>query len=146
MRKDILKQWDDLADSIGTDRTSMIHNAVQIYELFLTNQLNGNKQESIIEQIEQVRILIEGMQHKEDQLLQEQHEIEETFNNIDIGDIEDFNIVSDRILELLQNWGSLQSDTISLHLKYPGWIVWTVLNKLKARKKVKVNNGEWMLF
>ncbi|MFX1236334.1 MAG: hypothetical protein ACFE8P_01295 [Promethearchaeota archaeon] len=141
-----MKQWDDLADSIGTDRTSMIHNAVQIYELFLTNQLNGNKQESIIEQIEQVRILIEGMQHKEDQLLQEQHEIEETFNNIDIGDIEDFNIVSDRILELLQNWGSLQSDTISLHLKYPGWIVWTVLNKLKARKKVKVNNGEWMLF
>lgn len=131
---------------MGIDRTSLIHNAVQIYELFLSNQLNGSKEDSIIKQIEQIKILVEGMQQKEDFLLREKREIEDRFNEVSIDDIEDFNLVAERILDLLGNWGKLQSDTISLHLKYPGWIVWTVLNKLKARKKVKVENGEWSLF
>jgi hypothetical protein len=141
-----LKKWDELAQSIGTNRTDMIHNAVQIYELFISNQLNGNRESSIIAQLEQIKMLLKGLDQREKILHEEQDEIENSLNSIDIDDHGDFAVVADKILDLLKNWGSLSSDTISIHLNYPGWIIWTVLKKLKSRKKVKVENGEWMLF
>ncbi len=35
----ILKKWDELADSVGLNRTAMIHSAVVVYDLFVKNQL-----------------------------------------------------------------------------------------------------------
>lgn len=146
VRKDILKKWDELAESIGTNRTDMIHNAVKIYELFIYNQLNGNRESSINQQLDQIRMLLKGFDQREAHLYKEKNEIEESLNSIEIDDMEDFSLVANKILDLLKNWGSLPSETISLHLKYPGWIIWTVLKKLKTMKKVKVEKGEWMLF
>ncbi|MFW9970923.1 MAG: hypothetical protein ACFFDF_12060 [Candidatus Odinarchaeota archaeon] len=144
--ENILKKWDDLAKSVGVNRTSMIHNAVQVYELFIENQLNGDQKESILEQLEQIKILIEGLEYRELQLNKEQKEIEKEFKSIDIDNLEDFNIISEKILKLLENWGALPYETIATHLGYPLWIIWTVLKKLKQKKKVKVERGEWSLY
>lgn len=141
-----MKQWNDLSDSLGISRTAMIHNAVKIYDLFIKNQLNGNNPENLKEQLEQIRLLLDGITSRENQLNKEKKEIDNTLSSINIDDINDFNIVASKILNLLENWGSLPSDTISLHLKYPGWIVWTVLKKLKEKKKVKLQNTEWCLY
>lgn len=142
----ILKQWDELADSIGCDRTAMIHNAVKVYELFLTNQLNGDKKESVKEQLDQIKVLIEGFSLREKTLDKRDIEIEKNLKSIDINDIQDFDIISEKIIKLLEGWGALPENTIAAHLQYPTWIVWTILKKLKGLKKVKVVNGEWILF
>lgn len=142
----ILKQWDDLADSIGCDRTAMIHNAVKVYELFLTNQLNGDKKESVKEQLDQIKVLIEGFSLREKTLDKRDIEIENNLKSIDINDIKDFDVISEKIIKLLEGWGSLPENTIAAHLQYPTWIIWTILKKLKGLKKVKVVNGEWRLF
>ena len=146
VEKNTLKQWDELAESIGCDRTAMIHNAVKVYELFLTNQLNGDKKESIQEQLNQLKTLIEGFETREFTLTKRDKEIDTNLQSIDIDNIQDFTIISEKLLHLLDGWGSLPEQTIATHLQYPTWIVWTVLKKLKALKKVKVENGEWKLF
>jgi len=138
-----LKRWDNLKDLIGTSRTAMIHNAVKVYELFIKNQLNGDNKESIIEHIEQLKTLITSYQERKKLILREKEEIEESFEELNIDDIQDFNLVAEKILNLLKNWGSLPLATISAHLQYPGYIIWTVLKKLQANKKVKVLSGEW---
>ena len=138
-----MKRWDNLKDLIGTSRTAMIHNAVKVYELFIKNQLNGDNKESIIEHIEQLKTLITSYQERKKLILREKEEIEESFEELNIDDIQDFNLVAEKILNLLKNWGSLPLATISAHLQYPGYIIWTVLKKLQANKKVKVLSGEW---
>ena len=138
-----LKQWDNLADLIGTSRTAMIHNAIKVYELFITNQLNGDNKESIIEHIDQLKTLLTSYQERRKLILKEKEEIETSFEDLNIADIQDFNLVSKKILNLLKNWGSLPLATISAHLQYPGYIIWTVLKKLQVDKKVKVVSGEW---
>lgn len=124
----------------------MIHNAIKIYDLFIKNQLNSNSPENLKEQLEQIRILLDGFKSRENQLYKEKKEIDNTLNSINIDDMGDFEVVATKIIMLLENWGSLPSDTISHHLQYPGWIVWTVLKKLKAKKKVKLQNREWSLY
>lgn len=138
-----MKQWDNLSDLIGTSRTAMIHNAIKVYELFITNQLNGDNKESIIEHIEQLKTLITSYQERRKLILKEKEEIEVSFEDLNIADIQDFNLVAEKIRNLLENWGSLPLATISAHLQYPGYIIWTVLKKLQADKKVKVVSGEW---
>lgn len=138
-----MKQWDNLSDLIGTNRTAMIHNAIKVYELFITNQLNGDSKESIIEHIEQLKTLITSYQERRKLILKEKEEIEVSFEDLNIADIQDFNLVAEKIRNLLENWGSLPLATISAHLQYPGYIIWTVLKKLQADKKVKVVSGEW---
>lgn len=145
VKENVLKQWDDLANSIGISRTGMLHNAVKIYGLFISNQLNGSSKENIKEQLEQIKVLLKGIDSRTNILNNKKTEIEDTIEDLDLSQVQDFEIVSEKIITLLQNWGSLPSDTISIHLSYPGWIVWTVLKKLKANKKVKLENGEWKL-
>ncbi len=146
VEKDTLKQWDEFAKSIGTNRTAMIHNAVKIYQLFIKNELNQDHEDNIKEQLDHIESLIQGLKIKQDLLIKEKEVINESISSINIDDIKDFNIISNKILDLLKNWGSLPESTISVHLQYPGWIIWTVLKKLKAMKKVKVENGEWCLY
>ena len=121
----------------------MIHNAIKVYELFITNQLNGDNKESIIEHIDQLKTLLTSYQERRKLILKEKEEIETSFEDLNIADIQDFNLVSKKILNLLKNWGSLPLATISAHLQYPGYIIWTVLKKLQVDKKVKVVSGEW---
>jgi len=142
----ILKKWDELADSVGLNRTAMIHNAIMIYDLFIQNQLNGDQKESILEQLDQIKTLIESLEYRENQLYNERKEIDRSIKSIDIDNIEDFNLISEKIIKLLENWGALPETTIAAHLQYPSWIIWTVLKKLKQKKKVKVKNGEWCLY
>lgn len=59
--------------------------------------------------------------------------------------IPDFDLIADKILNLLKNWESLSEDTITMHLQLPGWKIWTILKKLKATKKVKYEHSEWQL-
>ena len=59
--------------------------------------------------------------------------------------IPDFDIIADKILNLLKNWESLSEDTIVAHLQRPGWVIWAVLKKLKAMNKVKNEHCEWQL-
>jgi len=66
--------------------------------------------------------------------------------NLNTEDIPDFDLISDKILNLLSGWGSLPENTITAHLQYSGCIIWTVLKKLKAMNKVKYENSEWQLF
>lgn len=143
---EILEQWDRLASSIGCDRTALIHNAIKVYELFITNQLNGDRKRDIEEQLEQILILIEGLHQREKLLDKGEKAIDDEISAVNTENIKDFNIVADKILELLKNWGPLPESTISAHLQYPGWIIWTVLKKLKTMKKVKVERGEWLLY
>jgi len=124
----------------------MLHNAVKVFELFVNNQLNGDKKESIEAQLEQIKNLLESFQERKHLLEKEKGDIEVSFDSVDTKEIKDFDIVSERILELIKSWGSLNETTISAHLNYPGWLVWTVLKKLKAMKKVKVESGEWSLY
>jgi len=140
----ILEQWDQLANKIGTNRTAMIHNAVSVYRLFIENQLNGSR-ESIEEQLKQIKEVIEGLQNKKKLLELQESTDDEVFLNRTTDAIKDFDVVAEKIMTLLDSWGSLPESTIAAHLQYPGWIVWTVLKKLKALKKVKVENGEWSL-
>jgi len=35
----ILKKWDELADSVGLNRTAMIYSAVVVYDLFVKNEI-----------------------------------------------------------------------------------------------------------
>ncbi len=91
-------------------------------------------------------LLVAGLEYREHALNKEKKELEKTFNSNDIDTPEDFNIISEKILSLLENWGSLPYETISVHLGYPPWMIWTVLKKLKAKKKVNVENGEWFLY
>ena len=121
----------------------MIHNAIKVYELFITNQLNGDNKESIIEHIDQLKTLLTSYQERRKLILKEKEEIETSFEDLNIADIQDFNLVSKKILNLLKNWGSVPLATISAHLQYPGYIIWTVLKKLQVDKKVKVVSGEW---
>ena len=99
----ILKDWDDIADSVGLNRTSMIHNAVKVYELFIKNQLNGDQKANILEQLEQIKLLVEGLDYRESQLFKEKKDIDRSFKSINIENIEDFNIVSEKIIKLLEN-------------------------------------------
>lgn len=144
MNETILEQWDQLANKIGTNRTAMIHNAVSVYRLFIENQLNGSR-ESIEEQLKQIKEVIEGLQNKKKLLELQESTDDEVFLNRTTDAIKDFDVVAEKIMTLLDSWGSLPESTIAAHLQYPGWIVWTVLKKLKALKKVKVENGEWSL-
>ena len=146
VEENILKKWDEFADSVGSNRTAMIHNAIVIYELFVRNQLNGDQKESILDQLDQIKTLIEGLEYRENQLYNERKEIDKSIKSIDIDNIEDFNLISEKIIKLLENWGDLPESTIAAHLQYPGWIIWTVLKKLKQKKKVKVERGEWSLY
>lgn len=143
----ILERWDKLADEVCSgNRTALIHNAVRIYELFIANQLNGDQTQSIETQLEQIKLLIEGLHERANLLNKKEKEIDDEFKKIDTTEIKDFDIVAKRILDLLEGWGSLPESTIQTHLNYPGWIVWTVLKKLKTMKKVKVERGEWKLY
>jgi len=122
-----------------------------IYKLFITNQLNGDKTESIKEQIEQIKLLIEGLHQRERYLEKDEKAIEERIREASTKDILDFDIISQHLLTLLGQWGALVEDTIFAHfhakgLTYPNWVIWTVLKKLKEMKKVKVVNGEWSLY
>ena len=145
VEKGILKQWDDLASKIGTDRTSMIHNAVKVYDLFINNQLNGNKDEDIKDQLGQIIALIEGLKLKR-KVVNTELDSEEYFKSLNREDIPDFDIIAEKVLKLLDGWGALPDSTIATHLQYPTWIIWTVLKKLKSMKKVKVERGEWTLY
>lgn len=138
-----MKQWDNLSDLIGTSRTAMIHNAIKVYELFINNQLNGDNKESIIEHIDQLKTLLTSYQERGKLILKEKEDIEISIDDLNIADIQDFNLVAGKITKLLENWGSLPLATISAHLQYPGYIIWTVLKKLQLNKKVKVIAGEW---
>lgn len=147
MNPKILEHWDKLADeACSGNRTAMIHNAVKVYELFIKNQLNGDQKQGIETQLEQIKVLIEGLHERANLLDKKEKEIDKEFKKIDTTEIKDFDIVANRILDLLKNWGSLPENTIQTHLNYPGWIVWTVLKKLKAMKKVKVERGEWSIY
>ena len=141
-----LKQWDEFAKQIGTNRTAMIHNAVAIYELFIRNQLNGDSKRSIEQQLEQIKLLIENLYERKKLLNKEKENIEQELKATTIEDIPDFDIIADKILKLLENWGSLPEVSITAHLQYPGWIIWTILKKLKTMKKVKIERGEWSLY
>ena len=99
----ILKKWDELADSVGLNRTAMIHNAIMIYDLFIQNQLNGDQKESILEQLDQIKTLIESLEYRENQLYNERKEIDRSIKSIDIDNIEDFNLISEKIIKLLEN-------------------------------------------
>ncbi|MGQ4874524.1 MAG: hypothetical protein ACP6IY_10685 [Promethearchaeia archaeon] len=145
MEEAILRKWDELAARIGISRTSLIHNAIEIYNLFINNQLNDNRDDAIKEQLNQIEELIKGLELKKRLLEKENEKIDSELAVSDI-EIKDFNIVAERILSLLRDWGALPESTIAAHLQYPGWIVWTVLKKLKANKKVKVERGEWLLY
>lgn len=141
-----LKQWDELADTIGISRTALIHNAIKIYELFITNQLNGDQKSNIKEQLEQIKLILTGLQEREHIVNKEAITLEKEIEAIDIDDFHDFNLVAEKILSLLKNWGSLPESTISAHLQYPSWIIWTILKKLKVNKKLKIEKGEWSLY
>lgn len=65
---------------------------------------------------------------------------------INTDGIHDFDIIADKILNLLRGWGSLPEETIAVHLQQSGWITWAVLKKLKAMKKVKNEHCEWQLY
>lgn len=140
VNQETLKQWDELSDTIGISRTAMIHSAVKVFELFVSNQLNGNQRESIKEQLEQIKIILTGLQERENIIDKETKKLEKEIEAIDIDDFHDFNLVAEKILSLLKNWGALPESTIVAHLQYPSWIIWTILKKLKVEK------GEWSLY
>jgi predicted transcriptional regulator len=120
----------------------MIHNAVRIYQKFINDQLNKNTETGIRSRLKSIEELIKGLKTKQQLIEQEKHEINNKASKLDISQ-EDYKIISKKILQLLGDWGALNERTIANHLNYPTWIIWTVLNKLKANGDVKLKGGEW---
>lgn len=145
VEEEILNNWDNFSEKIGISRTAMIHNAMKIYQMFVEGQLNGDREDVIKDQLDQLEELIKGLETKKRILQNEEKEIETHFEKEDL-EIQDYEIIAGKILELLGSWGALPESTIAGHLSYPNWIIWTVLKKLKAQKKVIVERGEWALY
>lgn len=144
VNEQILKHWDELADSIGISRTAFLHNSAKLYEMFIKNQLNSEDERDIKEQLNQIETLIKGLAKQKQFLLKEKdtigREIEE--NDFESDNLE---IVKTRVLALLKDWAPtrLSEQTIAGHLRYPTWIVWAVLKKLKSQKVITLKRGEW---
>ena len=130
----------------GLSRTAMIINALKIYMLVLNREL-VNSQKGIETQIAQIDEIIKMLNTKLTLLNEEETKVQEEISSINTDQIYDYDKLVARILKLIESWGKVPIETIIHQLKYyPEPLIFTALQKLKANKKLKIENGVWDLY
>lgn len=141
-----LKEWDNLAEELGVSRTAMIHNAVNIYRLFIEKKLDSKQKEAIEDKLNSIEALLEGLRAKRTLIEKEDKREVNEVKELEKPTIKDYDTIQNDIVKLLRSWGSLSEETIRSHLHYPGYLIWVVLTKMKKEKIVYIRNGEWDLY
>jgi hypothetical protein len=145
-----LGKWDEFADSLGLSRTACIKQAMNVFMLFMNDKLTSSNKNDISDlshKIENLKEMISGLETKETIYQQEIDDEIEKVQQYDPEDIKDYDKIRDDILERLENWGDLTEEVLKRHLadKYPSYLIWIVLMKLKQDNLVRVKDGEWGL-
>jgi hypothetical protein len=141
-----LREWDNLAKELGVSRTAMIHNAINIYRLFIEKKLDSKQKEAIEDKLESIEALLEGLIAKRKLIEKEDERDVNEVKELEKPTIKDYDTIQNDIIKLLRSWGSLSEETIRSHLHYPGYLIWVVLTKMKKEKIVYIRNGEWDLY
>ena len=139
-----LKEIDNFRkEKLGNiSRTAMILNGLEIYMLFMKKQLMNHENGSNI-QLRNIEQMIQTFTEKKIFVKTEEVHLNEDINAISNKEIQDFDIIAEKILSMLENWGPSTIEAMASHLPYNKPLMWVVLKKLQKAKRVKVDNGEW---
>lgn len=138
-----MKSWDDLKNELGITRAAMIRRAVDVYKMFVHQQLNGDSSNVIMKQLEEIETLIQSLKSQKEYKLEQIKEIEKQVPKPDILNYEG---LKEDIISALKNWGPKSLVMISRLTKIDEPIAFVILKSLKDERLVDLNKQfEWEL-